>query len=237
MQAIKDYGEPEYYKPLYEDPTVYDKDNEAMRIVVESVELLGQLCAMLRLTPIACNELILDILKQDYRRGIKYLSTASITHRITETMLRYDVPGLKRVDFERVVELHKNEDAFNEWRREFGRMLDTAQKEQPVDEQQFEIDFKHAADEQLAPRVKDLEKATSSSTLEKIFVPASLSIGAGAVAFYTAGLAVFPPTALAAATLAPAGWAIDKVIRRFNKSGRKAAILREFYGYLLDKSP
>jgi hypothetical protein len=151
-------------------------------------------------------------------------------------MLQYDVPGIEKASFERVVELRKNEDAFNEWRREFGKVLEKAQKENPEDEQQFEIEFKQAADDQLTPRVKELQKASSSSTLEKIFVPSSLSIGAGAAAFYAAGLAAFPPTAIAAAALAPAGWVIDKLIRRFNKSGRKAAILREFYGYLLEKS-
>lgn len=138
-----------------------------------------------------------------------------------------------RATFERIIELRKNEDAFNDWRLAFGQIIDRSQNEEPLDEHQFQTEFAHAADSYLTPRVKDIEKAMSSSVLEKILVPASLSIGAGALVF-SAGVS-FPLTAAAAATVAPVGWVIDKANKRFNKSGRRGKILKEFYGYLLDR--
>ena len=232
LQAIKNYGEVKYYESLgarTERGTI----DEGVQMVAESVQLGGQLCAKLQLTPVAGNSLIGEILRQDYMRGVERINVAKQAHRITEAMLRYDVPGVGRATFERITELRRNEDAFNDWRIAFGQIIDKAQNEVFFDEHLFQTEFAHAADSYLTPRVKDIEKAMSSSVLEKILVPASLSIGAGALVF-SAGVS-FPLTAAAAAALAPVGWVIDKANKRFNKSGRRAKILKEFYGYLLDR--
>ncbi len=234
--------ESNYYEPLFQLIKSQSTDKEqirmledGVRMIVGSVQVCGQICAKLQLTPVAGDEFVREILKQDYARGLQYILAPNRTQRATQTLLQYEVPGAAKASFERIIALRKNEDAFHEWRREFGKVLDKAQEEGPADEKQFEVEFKDAAQDILSPRVKELEKATASSALEKIFVPASLSIGAGAAAVYVADI-VFPPTAIAAASLAPAGWVLDKIIKRFNKSGRKATVLKEFYGYLLDKA-
>jgi hypothetical protein len=227
----------EYWNPLYQLASQYETDQGGTKSLVEEVKVDGQLCARLELTPVAGHELIHTILRQDYSRATHCVPTTNKVHRVAQTLLRYDVPGLKKVSFERAVVLRDNEDAFHEWRKAFGNVIDKAQSAQPINEKQFESEFLEAVDELLTPRIEELEKATKSSFLEKILVPASMTLGAGAVAFNLAGLDTFPPTAVAGAALAPISWVIDKVRKRFNRAGRKATILQEFYGYLFEKNP
>lgn len=225
--------EREYWEPLYSLAAKHQTSRGGMDMIVEEVKIDGQLCAWLGLTPVAGHELNHRILRQDYNRGIRHLPTTSGTHRVAQTLLRYDLPGVEKASFERVIALRNSENAFWEWRTEFGRVLDKAQSEQPADEEQFEAEFREAADASLMPRVKELEKAAASSVLEKWLVPSALALGASAIAFSVAGLPVPPTTAGTAALVGPGNWAVDKIMKRFNKGGRKATILREFYGYLL----
>jgi len=236
LEYIESSGKSDYYEPLYNIAPRYKTDEGGVHMVVEEVELLGQICARLQLTPVAGNGFIYEILKQDYKRGTRNFSIATnSTHRVTETLLKYDVPGVKKATLNSIISLRKNEDAFHEWRREFGKILDKAQEELPIDQKQFDAEFREAAESFLTPRVEELEKVAASSTLEKILFPAALAIGAGAAAFYTVGLSEFPPTAITMPLLTPIAWVLEKARRRFNKTGRKAALLREVYGYLLEK--
>jgi len=120
-------------------------------------------------------------------------------------------------------------------RRAWREKLNISQNEQPRDEAQFDREFRYEADALLASRVKELEKAAASSVLEKWLVPSALTLGASAIAFSVAGLPVPPTTADTAALVGPGNWAVDKMIKRFNKGGCRATVLREFYGYLLEK--
>src|SRR5205085_7875190 len=137
LEGIEGNNKSQYYAPLYKAVKNPGTNEEGMKMVVGSVKVLGQICAKLGLTPVAGNLLVNEIIKQDYEWGIRRILTSNKTHRITGNLLQYDVPGVEKASFESVISLRNNEDAFNEWRREFGKVLEQAREEHPYDDEQF----------------------------------------------------------------------------------------------------
>jgi hypothetical protein len=162
-------------------------------------------------------------------------SVSQTEQRMTQALMQFDVPGASKISFADILSLRKNEEAFQEWRIAFRQVIDMAQKESPKDQQAFDLEVRSAAETIMIPLTEQLKsKVRSSSALEKMLVPSALSVGAGLIAFSALG-GSFPAAALVGAGLSPAGWVAEKLIKRFNKSGRKATKVREFYSYLLEK--
>lgn len=224
-----------YYRNLYEiAEQEYETDKGGTELLVGGVKVWGQVCALLDLTPIAANGLVQDILKREY--GISNLRrAASAENRVSQALMQFEVPKLSKVELSDILSLRKNEDAFREWRVAFGQVLDLVQKESPKDQKGFDAEIRVAAETIMTPLSEQLKsKVKSSPAMEKIFVPSALTIGAGLVAF-TAFDASFPAAALVSAGISPVGWVAEKLNRRFNKGGRKATLVREFYSYLLER--
>lgn len=156
--------------------------------------------------------------------------------RIAIDLIRYDIPGIGDVDLGTILKIRENEDAFEAFRREFGGLMDRVHQEQPAEQQEFEREFRQAADDILRPRIDEVNKALQVPVIEKSLIPAALSVGAGAMAHSFLGVSAFPATATAAAFLAPANWVLLKLYGRWNRRGRKAAILRDAYSMLLENS-
>ena len=108
-----------------------------------------------------------------------------------------------------------------------------AQRESPADQDAFDAEVRLAAETILTPRAEQLdEKVRGSTVLEQLVIPGAVAIGGGLVAYGITG-AVDISTA-AAVAVSPAAWVLDKLRRRFDRAGRKAKRVREFYGYLLE---
>lgn len=206
-----------------------------MENVVGAVKVWGKVCALLDYMPVAANGLIREILEREYGVGMMPRSVPRAEQRITQALMQFDVPGTSKISFSDVLSLRKNEDAFYEWRIAFRQVIDMAQKESPKDQQAFNAEVRLAAETIMTPLTEQLKtKVKSSSALEKMLIPSALSVSAGLIAFSGFG-ASFPIAALVGAGLSPAGWVAEKLIKRFNKSGRKAMMVREFYSHLLEK--
>jgi hypothetical protein len=147
--------------------------------------------------------------------------------------MEYRVPGISEATFEDVLRLRRDNEAFGEWRIAFGQVLDLVQREQPGSQAKFEVEVRQAAESILQPRAEDLRvKVKGSSALERIFLPSSLSVGAAGIALWISGSV--PVATLVGGALTPAAWLLERAVKRWNRSGRKATLVREFYGYLLD---
>ena len=212
----------------------YDTDEGGTELLVGRVKVWGQICALLDLTPIAANGLIRDILKKEYELS-NLPRSASAENRESQALMQFEVPMLSDIKLTNVLSLRKNEDAFREWRIGFGQVLDMVQKEFPKDQKEFDAEIRLAAETIMTPLSEQLKsKVKSSPILEKILVPSALSVGAGFVAF-TGFDASFPAAAMVGAGLSPVGWVAEKLNRRFNKGGRKATLVREFYSYMIER--
>jgi hypothetical protein len=228
----------EYYQAVAEamEPPGRRGSHDVASFVIAHLKLNGILCARLGYVPIAGFSATWEALQRDYdMAGLSQTAprVPNRHHRVAQALLRHEVPGLRELDMETVIKLRRNEDAFRDFRRSFGEVLDRAQKELPTDERQWQAEFAQAADDILQPRLADLRRVTSSSVVEKFFIPAALSIGAGTAAYYVADLPAFPVPAITTASFAVFNWVLDKLNKRVSKSGRKAEVLREVYGMLL----
>jgi hypothetical protein len=213
-------------------PPAVRNDQLLARNYAGGVKLAGQLCAALDLTPIAGNEITHAILAQEYAAGMLPVPAAEKVHRITGILSRYVIPGVGQADVETILALRRNEKVFGEFRQQYAKVLDQADSEGPIDQRQFEVEFRQACDDLLKPRIEELKKTTTSSALEKFLIPAALGIGAAAAAFSVTGsLAV---TSAAGIAITPLNWLLDKLRKRFIKSGRNAQTLVEVYGLLAD---
>jgi hypothetical protein len=108
---------------------------------------------------------------------------ANKTQRIATELIRYDIPGIGNADLKTILKIRQNEDAFEAFRIDFGDLIDRVHQEQPVDQREFEKEFRQAADDILRPRVEEVNKTFSVSFIEKTLVPAALSVGAGVVVY------------------------------------------------------
>jgi hypothetical protein len=205
-------------------------------VVAEHIKLAGQVCAHLDYKALAGDEAAYAALTQEYKIADNLTLPANKTQRIATELIRYDIPGIGNADLKTILKIRQNEDAFEAFRIDFGDLIDRVHQEQPVDQREFEKEFRQAADDILRPRVEEVNKAFSVSFIEKTLVPAALSVGAGVVAHSFPGVPAFPVTAAAAAVLAPANWVLLKLNNRWNRRGRKAEILRDAYSMLLEKS-
>lgn len=196
------------------------------------VKVAGQICARLDLSPVAGNEVSRVVLQQEYNLGTIEKPIAQGIHKMAQVLARYEVPGIANADIATILALRQNEAVFNDFRREFANLLQHATRQSPIDQHQFEVEFKQACDDLLQPKIDELRKATKSSVTEKFFIPAALGLGAGAAAFAITGdLAATSLTALGAT---PWNWVLDKVRKRWNAAGRKSMALIEAYGLLSD---
>lgn len=234
LEAIDKEDRDAYYKPILDSAAACGTDSNRASMVVERVKVYGQICARLQLTPVAGDVLVREILNQDYQRCGSILRAANISHSVCQALLQYEVPGVK-ADIGEVIRLREDEDAFRDWRKDFGDVISRAYQYSTNDEQQFHVEMRAYADQLLLPRIEQLNAVTKVSLLQAMFIPSATALGAATIAYYGAGLSTFPPVPLAAAGLAPLSWLVQKVIRTYNKSGRKATKLRELYAYMVQR--
>lgn len=205
-------------------------------IIAEYIKLAGQICARFDYTAVAGDAATYAAVKQEYILADNLTRPANKRQRIAADLIRYDIPGIGNTDLRSILRIRQNEDAFDAFRRDFGNLLDRVHQEQPSSQQDFDREFRQAADDSLCPRVAKVNKALSVSVLEKSLIPAALSVGAGWAARAFLGVPQLPATAGAAAILSPANWVMLKLNSRWNKAGRKTAVLRDAYSMLLEKS-
>jgi hypothetical protein len=203
-------------------------------IVAEHIKLAGQICARLNYTALAGDEAVYAALMQEYKLAGNSALPPNKAQRVATDLIRYDIPGIGNADLRTILAIRRDEDAFEAFRRDFGSLMDRVHQEQPADQQEFEREFRQAADDILRPRIDEVNKTLSVSVIEKSLVPAALSVGAGAVAHSFLGASTFPVTAAAATLLTPANWVLLKLHSRWTRRGRKAEILRDAYSMLLE---
>jgi hypothetical protein len=225
-----------YYKRFYKIAADYKTDKGGTESVVGDVKVWGQVCSMLDLTPVAGNGLVYEILKQEYQ-----LKKASVrSHQVSQILMQYDVPGVSKASLSEIIALRKNEDAFHEWNSSFGRILEEAHKKAQNfhdDERQFNVELLQAAEAELRKCKEDLQaEVRGSSALDKILIPGALAIGVGSVVAWATHSPEHGVAASAGAKTAlnTASWVATKLKKRYDKSGQKARLLCEFYGYLLE---
>lgn len=230
---------PADYLPSMEEIVARDKDKVAGAIsfiVAEHIKLAGQICARFDYTAVAGDSATYAALAQDYAFVDNLALPAKKAQRIATELIRYDIPGIGNADLGNILEIRQNEDAFEAFRRDFGTLIDRAHQEHPSDQEEFDREFRQAADDILRPRIDEVNKTLSVSAVEKLLVPAALSVGAGWAAHAFLGVPQFPATAEAAAILSPLNWVMLKLNSRWTRGGRKAVVLRDAYSMLLEKS-
>ena len=205
-------------------------NDDTARHFSANVKLAGQVCSTLDFTPVAGSELVHTILRQEHIFAKNILLAADKTNRVTSALSSYIIPGIADTDIDTILKLRHDEKVFDDFRRQFGNVLDQVAKEQPTDQESFEVNFKQACDDILNPQVAELKKKTQSSALEKFVILAGLTLGAGGIAYFFGK--EYPITATAGAALGPLSWVLDKLRKRWNSSGRKDQRLIEAYGLL-----
>jgi hypothetical protein len=205
-------------------------------IVAEHIKLAGHICAGFDYTAVAGDAATYAALMQECMLADNLTRSTKKDQRIATELVRYDIPGIGNVDLRTILKIRQNEDAFEAFRKDFGSLIDQVHQEQPSDQKEFEKEFRQAADDILRPRIAEVNKTLSVSLLEKSLVPAALSVGAGWVAHAFLHVPQFPLTAAAAAIVSPVNWVTLKLNNRWNRGGRKAAVLRDAYSMLLEKS-
>jgi hypothetical protein len=172
------------------------------RKVADFVKVRGQFCSLFAYTPVAGDPMTYAALQQEYS-SLAYATTRS--NEVSQVLARFEIPGVDKMDVKTVLRVRRDDSTFAAFRRDFSQLIEKVYHQTPRDQATFNIEFKEAADDLLTRRIEEIKKACSASPFEKILVPGAASIGAGAVAVASMH-AAFPPTAIAAAALAPFGW-------------------------------
>jgi len=215
--------------------------------LIGAVKAWGWVCAKCDYTPVAGAQWVKDVLRAeiDVQRSLHKRPERGGLPRvdlsIAATLSADGLPGVSQAPLDDVVWLRRNEEAFEEWRRDLREVLRLVWESDPGTPQQFEVEFARAVEDRLTPRIAALKAKTGgSSALTKLLLPAALTIGGGVV---TAALfpAASPLAAVAGSTVVGAstgaiGWLGEQLIARFGKSGRRAARLRQFYGHFSERS-
>jgi hypothetical protein len=206
--------------------------------IVGAVKVWCKVCEMCEYTPVAGRDWVSKILSVEYQQAAGRLKpVAGIDTRVTQDLWQYRLPGVEQAPVNEIISLRRNHDAFAEWRNALCGLLEQVRKEAPTpDPAQFETEFKRAAEAQLTPKLQAIRSSIGQSqVLSKMLVPGLLTLGGGVITYiitqqpFTAGAVT--------SALAPVSWIADKMIKRYNREGRKEGILRDFYGYLSDRVP
>lgn len=228
--------DPDYMKNIMQKLNDNNLNIHFIKSVLDQVQLQGQLCKRLNLAPVATNVVSKAMIEEDYGRNSKLLKVPAQNNRVSSVLFQFEVPGIKKATVSEILNLRNNEAAFAEWRISFGQLMDSTRAEEPKDQAQFLVEFKQKASDILTPKLSAINSALKSSAVEKILMPASVTLGAGfAVYSLTAPETRYPIGSIASASFTSVAWVLDKLNKRFNKSGKKAAILKEFYGFMLSK--
>ena len=206
------------------------------RGIIGAVKVWCKVCEMCEYTPLAGRDWVSKILAVEYQQAMRRLQrVAGIDARVAQDLWQYRLPGVQQAPVNEIINLRRNHDAFAEWRNVLSGLLEQVRKEAPApDPAQFEAEFKRTAEAQLTPKLQAIRSSIGQSQfLSKVLVPDSLTLGGGAITY----MITQQPFTSAAVTsaLAPVSWIAEKMIKRFNRDGRQAAILRDFYGYLINR--
>lgn len=203
---------------------------------IGAVKVWGRICAMCDLTPVAGKSWVHQILEAEYqlsRRKLKH--AAGVKTRMAQNLLQQKVPGVSQASLRDIISLRRSEEAFRDFSKSFSEVLDRVHRESPVDETQFKVEFREAVETLLTPRIEDINtKIKASPVLTTIFISAALILGGGVITYMLTH--TWPLGTGVSASLIPVSWIVDKIHKRFNKVGRKGALLRQFYGYLIESS-
>lgn len=144
---------------------------------------------------------------------------------VAHMLSRFRIPNAGSAPIELLLSVRQNEKVFGDVRRAVGDVVNQIASCNPQNQAQFELELQQSLDDLLTPKIEALQKSTKSSFLEKAMIPGSMTLGAGAVVL--AATQQFPPTAIAAAALAPAAYLADRLYKRYRASGRKDTRLVE----------
>jgi hypothetical protein len=144
-----------------------------------------------------------------------------------ERLTRFRLPGISNISIEDILLVRQNEKVFADFQRAVGSVLGEIESSNPMTQEQFELDLAQAMDDVLTPQIDALEKGTRSSFIEKSIIPSTLALGAGAIALSMTG--TFPAGGEIAASITPATWLMDKLHRRYRRSGRNDRRLIEAF--------
>ena len=204
--------------------------------MIGAVKVWCKVCEMCEYTPVAARDWVSKILAVEYQQAVQRLQrVAGIDARVAQDLWQYRLPGVQQAPVNEIINLRRNHDAFAEWRNVLSGLLEQVRKETPApDPAQFEAEFKRAAEAQLTPKLQAIRSSVGQSqVLSKMLVPGSLTLGGGVITYV---ITQQPFTAAAVSSaLAPVSWILDRMIKRFNREGRQAGILRDFYGYLINR--
>ena len=215
---------------------------------IGSVKVWGCLCAACDYTPIAGARWVDDVLRGEIKtQSGQSRSTDGQTTRLdldTAAALSVsDLPGVSGTSLVDIARLRQNEEAFEEWRRDLRTIVAMVRASGDASDADFRRDFAQTAQDRLLERAEILKAKTKSSpALTKLLTPATLAIaGAALTAMYYPSsaplIAGVPATAVASTSAGATGWLIDVMYTRFKKAGRRATLLRDFYGRFLEQIP
>lgn len=201
-----------------------------------AVKVWQKVCAMCDYTPVAARPWVGKVLQADID-VVKLRCVPGIDVRSAQLLRGCELPSISNVSMSTIVSLRKNGDAFDEWRSDFHKVMATVDASSVARPEQAAVELQRGFEDILRPRVEQLkEKIKGSPVMDKIFTPAVLALAGSVVTFSITGDPHVSLTgALVSASLSPAAWMIEKLGRRYRKSGRKDALLAEFYGQLLNK--
>jgi hypothetical protein len=203
---------------------------------IGAVKVWCKVCEMCEYTPVAGRDWVSKVLAVEYQQAVRRLQrVAGIDARVAQDLWQYQLPGAQQAPVNEIISLRRNHDAFAEWRNVLCGLLEQVRKEAPApDPAQFEAEFKRAAEAQLTPKLQAIRSSIGQSqVLSKMLVPGLLTLGGGVITYRITQQPF--TTAAVTGALIPVSWIADKMIKRFNREGRQAGILRDFYGYLIDQ--
>ena len=204
--------------------------------LVGAVKVWCKLCEMCEYTPVAGRDWVSKILTVEYQQATRHLQrVAGIDTRVTQDLWQYRLPGVEQAPVNEIITLRRNHDAFAEWRNVLSTLLEQVRKETPApDPAQFEAEFKRTAEAQLTPKLQAIRSSIGQSQiLSKMLVPGLVTLGGGVITFIINQQQF--TTAAVSSALTSVSWLSDKLIKRYNRDGRQAGILRDFYGYLINR--
>ncbi len=212
---------------------------EGTRIVLGEVSLWGHFCAELDFVPVASNPWSRTMLRERFlpsHREARRERASRAEQRAEEAIVQFDLPGLADISLSEILKLRDNEEAFHELRQALRQVLDQAMSAGPADQEQFNAEFRVAAQDRIGEKLEKVKQAVrGSSVLQDVFVPSALGLGVGMFNYTFLGGTLEP--ALVGLGISPTSWVFKKLLKRYGSEGRKAALLRQFYCHLLEKQP
>ena len=186
----------------------------------------ANVCAACDFTPLATSDDVERLMRRDIAEFEHLAANAQV--RTSNVLSRQRLTGIDRIPFTDVIRLRRDDEAFATWRRALEAVMERVHGERVEDERAFEREFRHAAEELLTPEIERMERALRGSVFGDLVVPGGVAVAGGVITLaLTHG---FPAATLAAGPLSYVG---KLLYNRYGKAGRRAGLVRQFFGRLI----